>query len=232
MRKLSTSLASAAVIAAMTATPFAAVGPAHALNAPGHPMTTLVDSRVAADSSAAGAGSLPATRRTLAASYPFFVYGPDPRPRNAYDDDGWGTAPARSKQLGLAHYSGGAVRIRKRLVPLVNKLFWLTEHVYGYKVKPRQTFGYAPRSVRGGSRISNHGRGLAIDINSLANPMSTSFRSNLPPRLIRIWEQHGFDWGGYYRSRPDAMHFEFADGVSDVDRYVRSARKLVRKHQR
>lgn len=77
-----------------------------------------------------------------------------------------------------------------------------------------------------------HDSGLAIDINSLANPMSTSFRSNLPPRLIRIWEQHGFDWGGYYRSRPDAMHFEFADGVSDVDRYVRSARKLVRKHQR
>lgn len=182
----------------------------------------------------AAAEPVPGGSGTAAAigGYPAYAYGADPRPRDAYDDDGWGTGYAEADQLGVVHYRGGAVRVRKRLVPLVRKLFWLTERVYGYKIRPGQTFGYARREVRGGSRISNHGRGLAIDINSLSNPMSRTFRSNLPPRLIRIWEQHGFDWGGYYQSRPDTMHFEFADSPDDVDRYFASARKLVLKHER
>ncbi len=176
--------------------------------------------------SGAAAGSRALTR------YPARAYGSDPRPRNAYDSDGWGTGYATAAQLGVVRYSGGSARVRKQLVPLVRRLFWLTENVYGYKIRPGQTFGYAKRPVRGGSRISNHGRGLAIDINSLSNPMSYSFRSTLPPQLVRVWEQHGFDWGGYYKSRPDTMHFEFADNVKDVKRYAASARKLVIKHEK
>ncbi|MBK7721922.1 MAG: M15 family metallopeptidase [Austwickia sp.] len=174
--------------------------------------------------SAAGAGARPAAAR--------LAYGADPRPRDAYDDDGWGSGYAEPEQLGLANYAGGAVRVRKELAPLLRKLLWLTEHVYGYRIDASQSWGYARRTVRGGVRISNHGRGLAIDLNAGANPMGADLRSDLPPRLIRIWEQHGFDWGGYYRGRKDAMHFEFADHIDTVDRYFASARALVLKHER
>lgn len=225
MSQRRTRLAAAMIVAATVAvTPAGAFLPAQA-----QPVAGVAPEVASGGSGGSGGGSGGAA---AGGGYPSRAYGSDPRSRDAYDDDGWGTGYADEDELGVVRYGGGAVRVRKQLVPLVRKLFWLTEHVYGYKIRSGQTFGYARRTIAGSDRISNHGRGLAIDINSLSNPMSKSFRSNLPPRLVRIWEQHGFDWGGYYRSTPDTMHFEFADNVDDVDRYFSSARKLVVKHER
>lgn len=88
------------------------------------------------------------------------------------------------------------------------------------------------RSLTGGKSISKHGRGLAVDINPLYNPYVRRRRDgsrdvrphNARPyadrkaqfackitagdRCHRLFLQHGFRWGGAWRSLKDYQHFE------------------------
>ncbi len=60
---------------------------------------------------------------------------------------------------------------------------------------------YAPRRitrVNAGGALSRHTWGIAIDINT---------RSSYHPRVVEIFNDWGFAWGGTWTS-PDAMHFE------------------------
>jgi len=88
------------------------------------------------------------------------------------------------------------------------------------------------RRVRGSKRLSKHCRGLAIDINPLYNPCVRR-RSNGTLRIepaagnayadrkkksaymiergdlcYRLFRQHGFRWGGDWKSAKDYQHFE------------------------
>lgn len=54
---------------------------------------------------------------------------------------------------------------------------------------------------------SMHAWGLAIDINVSTNRYGA--RPTLDPRIVSIFEQWGFRWGGRWRT-PDGMHFELA----------------------
>ncbi len=59
---------------------------------------------------------------------------------------------------------------------------------------------------------SPHAYGIAIDINPGCNPQTNKKNpcpSNLPPKVIQIFKKHGFRWGGDYKSKCDAMHFEW-----------------------
>lgn len=91
------------------------------------------------------------------------------------------------------------------------------------------TSAFCYRRVAGSSKLSNHSRGRAIDINPLYNPQ-VSRRSNRvsppegrpyadrsrrsPYRIMRgdlcyrLFRQHGFTWGGDWRSTQDYQHFE------------------------
>ena len=63
---------------------------------------------------------------------------------------------------------------------------------------------YAPRRitrVNAGGAISRHTWGIAIDINT---------KSTYHPRVIEIFNEWGFAWGGTWTS-PDPMHFELRD---------------------
>ena len=64
-----------------------------------------------------------------------------------------------------------------------------------------------------------------MDINSLANPMGRTFVSDLPPAMVTMWTQCRFFWGGYYRGRPDAMHFEYMGRPGDVAADLATARR-------
>ena len=60
---------------------------------------------------------------------------------------------------------------------------------------------YAPRRINrfeAGGSISRHAWGIAIDINT---------KSGYPPRVVEIFNDWGFAWGGTWTS-PDEMHFE------------------------
>ena len=90
------------------------------------------------------------------------------------------------------------------------------------------------RSVRGTSKVSAHGRGLAIDINPLYNPCvrtrngvttvepkagrkyvkrhdaGSAARYVINERSIvyRLFRERGFTWGGNWKSLKDYQHFE------------------------
>jgi hypothetical protein len=64
---------------------------------------------------------------------------------------------------------------------------------------------YHYRQRRGSSRISNHARGIAIDIDPAHNAMHRGNRGTIPLWIVSIFEEHGWRWGGEYG---DPMHFE------------------------
>lgn len=87
------------------------------------------------------------------------------------------------------------------------------------------------RTTPGGTRLSAHSRGMAVDINPLYNPYvkvlsdrtivapkaATDYveRSGAFPYKIdrhdiccRLFLEHGFEWGGDYKSIKDYQHFE------------------------
>lgn len=70
------------------------------------------------------------------------------------------------------------------------------------------------RPMRGGSKMSTHGYGLAIDINAPHNALGAipgkdklSFTKDSP--VVKAFEAEGWTWGGHW-SRPDGMHFQAA----------------------
>ena len=70
---------------------------------------------------------------------------------------------------------------------------------------------YAPRRINrfdAGGSISRHAWGIAIDINT---------KSSYPPRVVEIFNDWGFAWGGTWTS-PDDMHFELRDLSASVSK--------------
>ena len=70
---------------------------------------------------------------------------------------------------------------------------------------------YAPRRINrfdAGGSISRHAWGIALDINT---------KSSYPPRIVEIFNDWGFAWGGTWTS-PDEMHFELRDLSASVSK--------------
>jgi hypothetical protein len=70
---------------------------------------------------------------------------------------------------------------------------------------------YNYRPVRGGSSLSLHSWGIAIDLNVEDNPLGSTHPKQ-PQILIDTFKAHGFFWGGDYRHRRDPMHFQRSAG--------------------
>jgi len=76
------------------------------------------------------------------------------------------------------------------------------------------------RTVRGAKRQSAHSYGIAIDINTSLSDYwlwsnsgasetdSLKYANRVPEGIVRIFENHGFIWGGRWYHY-DTMHFEF-----------------------
>lgn len=78
--------------------------------------------------------------------------------------------------------------------------------------------GYVCRTIAGTGRVSAHGYGIAIDIatghshywrwakgGAAGKPL---WRNEIPMEIVRIFEKHGFIWGGRWYHY-DTMHFEY-----------------------
>lgn len=87
------------------------------------------------------------------------------------------------------------------------------------------------RIVTGGSKLSNHAYGMAIDVNPYYNPY-VKYKNGQPSVLLpataayidrsadfphkidendlcyKLFAEHGFKWGGYYKNVKDYQHFE------------------------
>jgi hypothetical protein len=77
---------------------------------------------------------------------------------------------------------------------------------------------YNCRVIAGTNRVSAHGHGIAIDIalkhsdywrNAAAGKDGAyAYKNAIPPEIVRIFEKHGFIWGGKWHHY-DTMHFEY-----------------------
>jgi D-alanyl-D-alanine carboxypeptidase len=77
---------------------------------------------------------------------------------------------------------------------------------------------YNCRTIAGTEQTSAHGYGIAIDIAikhahywRWSKPDAAgapAWRNAVPPEIVRIFEKHGFIWGGRW-SHFDTMHFEY-----------------------
>lgn len=79
----------------------------------------------------------------------------------------------------------------------------------GYAIN-REQFGgcYSPRFIGRdpSGKLSHHAWGIAVDVNVAENAPGT--RPDQDERIVRIFEDHGFTWGGRWLV-PDGMHFEW-----------------------
>ena len=99
-------------------------------------------------------------------------------------------------------------------------------------MQANNTSCYCYRPIAGSTKLSNHARGIAIDINPLYNPCvrrkkdgtlkvepatgrpyvdrSKSFKYKITTNDLcyRLFLQHGFRWGGSWRTLKDYQHFE------------------------
>ncbi len=80
-----------------------------------------------------------------------------------------------------------------------------------YEVRPRQTFGFTPRTIGGRRAISLHTFGIAVDVNSRTNPYRADnvLITDMPDWFVQAWKDAGFCWGGDWQSVKDPMHFSW-----------------------
>lgn len=73
-------------------------------------------------------------------------------------------------------------------------------------------WGYAERPIRGGTTLSNHASGTAIDLNATRHPLAAvgTFTPDQVKAIRRILADCGgaIRWGGDYLRRKDEMHLE------------------------
>ncbi len=80
----------------------------------------------------------------------------------------------------------------------------------GYKI--HDLGGYNYRTKRGGTSLSEHAFGNAIDINPSENSFGGS-KTNLPPDVSQLAARWGLSWGGDWHGKKDFMHFEWTGGA-------------------
>lgn len=70
---------------------------------------------------------------------------------------------------------------------------------------------YDHRLVRGSkTKWSNHAYAVAIDLNAGENALGEK-QGTMPQFVVDAFCRQGAMWGGWYKTRPDWMHFEFVD---------------------
>ena len=140
---------------------------------------------------------------------------------------GWGTGWPKcqsSKMKTVVRPDGVKLPVHQDIAFIVAHLCAETER-RGYDLVPGWCWGFACRPIRGSSSPSNHSWGLAVDLNAPKNPMGSKLITNMPNWMVGLWEAHMFRWGGKYKSRPDAMHYEFMGTPADAKRIADSIRR-------
>jgi TP901 family phage tail tape measure protein len=114
--------------------------------------------------------------------------------------------PAGSNLTTITLDSGKKITVHKEAAESYRGFFNKLE-ADGYKID--SIAGYNYRNIRGSSRLSQHAYGNAVDVNPSRNPMSGKLVTDLPPDISQRAAEFGLAWGGDWKGRKDAMHFEY-----------------------
>lgn len=98
-------------------------------------------------------------------------------------------------------------------------------------MRANNTSGFNCRTVAGSSNLSQHGLGLAVDVNPLMNPYVQGSRVDPPEgarwadrsrtdagmikpgdAVVDAFDRQGWAWGGYWSSGQDYQHFSASGG--------------------
>lgn len=106
--------------------------------------------------------------------------------------------------------------VDRKLAAVSADLEALPARFHAYLLPPAG--GYVCRTIAGTDRPSAHGQGIAVDISvkhshywrwtRAAADGSLPWRNDIPLEIVRIFEKHGFIWGGRWYHY-DTMHFEY-----------------------
>lgn len=105
--------------------------------------------------------------------------------------------------------------VNKNLQKISDELDKLPKSLKKYITKLSGTFHW--RKIQDSDELSTHSYGIAVDINKkygnywkwdLNKGEDLNSRNKIPYQIVRVFEQHGFIWGGRWASY-DTMHFEY-----------------------
>lgn len=138
----------------------------------------------------------------------------------ALSQNGW----SANDRQAVASYPlpGGSVALRKGSAGLILQWCGARWHNEVENLQWPGCWGYAERPIRGGTALSNHASGTALDLCAPRHPLGTSPTANFNPGQIvavhRIIADTGgvVRWGGDYVGRKDGMHIEINDGVNQA----------------
>jgi hypothetical protein len=106
---------------------------------------------------------------------------------------------------------------------------WFDKNIEDIEAGQLDDWGYAERPIRGGTDLSNHASGTAIDLNALKHPLgavntfSVAQRNSIRAKLKEY--EGAIRWGGDYTGRKDEMHFEINASRAVVDRVAAKLQK-------
>lgn len=127
------------------------------------------------------------------------------------------------KQLVLVPWFGKRVKFTKvnGAAEQLRKVAEEIERDYPEMIKYMESSGtFVWRKVRGAQRMSSHSYGIAIDIGvpfsdywqwaygKVAETAQIGYKNKIPLEIVRVFEKHGFVWGGRWYHF-DTMHFEY-----------------------
>ncbi len=110
-------------------------------------------------------------------------------------------------------------KMHKKVEASLNRIFNKIWETYGKSQEEIEKHGlhvfsgsYVFRNIRGGSHLSMHSYGIALDIASQLNDLGKPYdpKHGIPMEVVKMFEAEGWTWGGRWTGRPDAMHFQAA----------------------
>lgn len=104
--------------------------------------------------------------------------------------------------------------VAKSLAAVLGNILSLYGSVEEVQKARMDLFGgcYNFRLTRGGSILSMHSYGIAIDLDPDRNGLGVKYdekKGMMPQEVVELFAAEGWTWGGKW-SRPDAMHFQAA----------------------
>jgi hypothetical protein len=136
---------------------------------------------------------------------------------------GWSLPVARDVvplRVDNASFPGG---VHHAVAPIFREaLRRVLTHLPG-GLHPGACWGYEHRNTTGGTGLSFHAYGLAIDVNAPDNPYVASgqtFRHTMPESTDELIRPLGLEWGGDWTKPKDYMHLEFHGTPAEADHIV------------